>query len=273
MTHVHNELARNPRRVIPRLALIFALAVPAFVTGCATLDDSVSFELASQPRVYRDQWARKSAPLVYVQPAEHADGQLTAVFVPFRVTQPITDPEMIGYTQARVVWQTWLAKRIFSVMEFDAASGPFRRDRAVALARARGADLAIGGFVTYYNAGGPRRKAKSPCKWKFTTRPRASSSGPWPSPRSCPPGPSTIISFSSRKRARPRIPCSRWPRPSPRTWGTFSPAGYRRWRARVSKKKTPRLPPQRIRHFRTCSREGLCPSPAVKSNWPLQSSG
>ncbi len=154
MDTARNIMARKARPVFPRILLCCVLALPVFATGCAIVDDRVNFDLASQPVVYRDQWARRQAPLVYVQPAEHADSQLTALFMPFRVTQSITEPEIIGYTQARIVWQTWLAQRIFSVIEFDADHGPFRRDRAIQLARARGADLAIGGFVTYYYAGG-----------------------------------------------------------------------------------------------------------------------
>ena len=160
MTNAHNKSVQKQRRGIADLVIAFVLVVPVFISGCASMNDNVRFDLASQPRVYRDQWVRKSEPLVHVQPAERVDGQLTAVFVPFRVTQPISDPEMIGYTQARIIWQTWLAKRVFSVMEFDAANGPFRRDRAVALARAKGADLAIGGFVTYYNAGGSEAESQ-----------------------------------------------------------------------------------------------------------------
>ncbi|MDL2209804.1 DUF4136 domain-containing protein [Desulfovibrio sp. OttesenSCG-928-O18] len=141
-------------RVIRRVVLCFALILPALVSGCATIDEHVSFDLASQPVVYRDQWARRDAPMVYVHPVEKTDMELTALFMPFRVTQKISEPEMIGYTQARVVWQTWLSKRLFSIMEFDGDHGPFRRDIAVNLAREKGADLAIGGFVTYYYAGG-----------------------------------------------------------------------------------------------------------------------
>lgn len=133
----------------------FAVFVAALLAGCAVVDDTVSFDLASQPTIYRDQWARRDAPLVYVRPMEQSDREYTALFMPFRVTQKITDPEMIGYAQARTVWQTWLAKRLFSIMEFDGDHGPFRRDTAVRLAREKGADLAIGGFVTYYYAGGP----------------------------------------------------------------------------------------------------------------------
>ena len=91
---------------------------------------------------------------MHVQAAEVADTRLTALFVPFRVTQAITRPDVIGYSEARTVWQTWLSMRLFSVLEFDADHGPFRRDTALRKARAKGADLLIGGFVTYYYNGG-----------------------------------------------------------------------------------------------------------------------
>lgn len=142
------------RFAIKRLLLALALLLPSLVSGCATINDDVSFDFSGGATIYRDQWARREAPLVYVHPAEKSDVELTAVFMPFRVTQPITDPEIIGYSQARTVWQTWLSKRLFSIMEFDGDHGPFRRDIAVNLARQKGADLAIGGFVTYYYAGG-----------------------------------------------------------------------------------------------------------------------
>lgn len=146
------------RRFFTLGALCPALLLSAFLAGCSSvrgIQENVSFDLASQPTIFQDQWARRNPPLVYVHPAEPTDTQLTALFMPFRVTQPISEPEMIGYSQARIVWHNWLSKRLFSIMEFDGDHGPFRRDRAVALARAKGADLAIGGFVTYYYAGGP----------------------------------------------------------------------------------------------------------------------
>lgn len=145
------------RRCSARLILLLALVLPAFVSACGaygTVQDKVSFDLSGPPVIFQEQWARRDPPVVYIHPAEQADSQFTALFMPFRVTQPITDPEIIGYTQARVVWQTWLSKRLFSVIEFDGDHGPYRRDLALALARKRGADLAIGGFVTYYYAGG-----------------------------------------------------------------------------------------------------------------------
>jgi hypothetical protein len=89
-----------------------------------------------------------------VYPKDASGSDPSVLFVPFRVTQKITDPEMIGYAQSRTVYQTWLSMEIFPAMEYAAEQGPFRRDRALALAQAKGADLVVGGFVTYYLAGG-----------------------------------------------------------------------------------------------------------------------
>lgn len=157
MDYACNAFTRKARTGLFRALLGLVLTLPAVVAGCAvmdTVDDRVKFDLTGPPTIYRDQWARRQPPVVYVQPAESSESQLTAMFFPFRVTQKISDPEIIGHTQGRVFWQTWLNQRLFSIIEFDADHGPYRRDRAIALARARGADLAIGGFVTYYYAGG-----------------------------------------------------------------------------------------------------------------------
>lgn len=155
MQYVRTEAARSPRRIWPKALLFFAVLLPGLAAGCAGVQERTRFDLAGDFTVFHDQQAKRGAPVVHVQPADAADAPLTALMMPFRVTQKISDPEMVGYSQARVVWQTWLAQRLFSVLEFEGNNEPYRRDRAVALARARGADLAIGGFVTYYYAGGP----------------------------------------------------------------------------------------------------------------------
>lgn len=133
------------------------LLLALLLSGCSTMkavEEQTYFELGSQPIVYRDQWARRDPPQVYVQPKEAVGATPSALFVPFRVTQPITNPEIVGYSQARIVWQTWLAMQIFPAMEFASDLGPYRRDRALALARSKGADVVVGGFVTYFYAGG-----------------------------------------------------------------------------------------------------------------------
>lgn len=136
------------------LLLLIALL---FITGCATargVDEHADFDLASQGTIYRDQWVRKSPPEVHVRPAKPMPHAPKVLFMPFRVTQDMENPKLIGYTAGRTVWQTWLSMQIFPMMEFSGDDTPYRRDRAVQMARHRGADLVVGGFVTYLYAGG-----------------------------------------------------------------------------------------------------------------------
>lgn len=125
--------------------------------GCATMtsvDDHVDFELASKTTIYRDQWVRRNPPEVHVRPNAPASKAPTVLFIPFRVTQPIKQPGMIGYSVARNIYHTWATMQIFPAMEFSGDDTPYRRDLAVQLGKQRGADMVVGGFVTYIYAGG-----------------------------------------------------------------------------------------------------------------------
>ena len=148
-----NPLSRECRYFLLPLLVLLCLAL----SGCATmnaLDERVSVSLGEPITIHREQWVRRSQPVVHVHPNERASASPTVLFVPFRVTQPITQPDMVGYAEARIVWQTWLSMQLFPAMEFAGDHGPYRRDTAMALARGKGADVLIGGFVTYYYSGG-----------------------------------------------------------------------------------------------------------------------
>lgn len=126
-------------------------------SGCTTvrgIDEHVVVDPAGKNIVYRESWVQRNPPDVHVSPASAAPADLKVLFIPFRVTQPIDNPTILGYSTARVFWQTWLQMQLFPSMEFTGDDTPYRRDRAVALARNRGADLVVGGFVTYVYAGG-----------------------------------------------------------------------------------------------------------------------
>lgn len=135
---------------------LYLLLLCVLLSGCATvqgIDDHSSIDLNSQT-IYRDQWVRKSPLEVHVQPARQATYAPKALFIPFRVTQNMENSNAVGYSAARTVWQTWLTMQLFPAMEFTGDPTPYRRDRAVQLGRARGANIVIGGFVTYLYAGG-----------------------------------------------------------------------------------------------------------------------
>lgn len=141
-----------------RLAALFlCFALACIFSACSTargVDEHLWFDPSSKTTVYKDSWVQRNPPEVHVQPLSAAPSDIRVLFVPFRVTQPMDNPTIFGFTTARTVWQTWLTMRIFPNLEFSGDDTPYRRDRAVQLARARGADLVIGGFVTYVYAGG-----------------------------------------------------------------------------------------------------------------------
>lgn len=137
--------------------LFLCLIVLFAATGCSTMrgiDEQVHFNPSDKITFYRDSWVQRNPPEVHVSPSSGAPSDLKVLFIPFRVTQPMDHPGILGYTTARTVWQTWLTMQLFPNLEFTGDDTPYRRDRAVALARARGADMVVGGFVTYVYAGG-----------------------------------------------------------------------------------------------------------------------
>ncbi|MDL2291036.1 hypothetical protein LJC09_02925 [Desulfovibrio sp. OttesenSCG-928-F20] len=127
------------------------------LAGCVTargVQEHVWFDPTGKITVYQDQWVQRNPPELHVQPASAPPMDMRVLFIPFRVTQPIDNPTILGYSTARTFWQTWLTMRLFPGLEFSGDDTPYRRDRAVQLARARGADMVVGGFVTYVYAGG-----------------------------------------------------------------------------------------------------------------------
>ena len=105
----------------------FLLLSILLVSGCATgrgIDEHVEFSPATKSKIYRDQWVHRSPPEVHVRPAHAAGGSYKVLFIPFRVTQPSADPNIMGYTVARVVWQTWLSMQLFPAMEFSGEPPP-----------------------------------------------------------------------------------------------------------------------------------------------------
>lgn len=141
-----------------RLSLLFILCGLAFaLAACQTVrgvQEHAWVDPSNKITFYQDQWVQRGPPEVHVQPATGAPSDMRVLFIPFRVTQPMDNPTILGYGTARTVWQTWLSMRLFPNLEFSGDDTPYRRDRAVQLGRARGADMVVGGFVTYVYAGG-----------------------------------------------------------------------------------------------------------------------
>ena len=137
---------------------LVCLLLALFLFGCGAtgrgFDEHIYIDPTGKNMIYRDQWVQRNPPEVHVQPVSHEGSSLKVLFIPFRVTQPMDNPNIAGYSIARIVWQTWLTMQLFPAMEFTGDDTPYRRDRAVQLGRMRGADMVVGGFVTYLYAGG-----------------------------------------------------------------------------------------------------------------------
>lgn len=150
---------RRENRLLQSFFFIVAIIILAAtgLTGCTTwrsLDEHVNFNPGNKITFFRDNWVQRNPPEVHVEPASSAPDEARVLFIPFRVTQNIENPSILGYGAARTFWQTWLTMQVFPALEFSADDTPYRRDRAIQLARARQADIVVGGFVTYVYAGG-----------------------------------------------------------------------------------------------------------------------
>lgn len=145
-----------------RRHLVLSLSLFLTLSGCA----GSTADLASTPVLQTEPLVTVPyAPQIYVHPAGYAERPLTAVFLPFRMEQAMENSSHYGREIARFFHQTWLSEKLFPVMEFvegakvQGQQGSFGQAQAVAIARAKGADLAITGRVTRFLAGGGAGKS------------------------------------------------------------------------------------------------------------------
>lgn len=138
-----------------RLFILLTALVTLLTVSCASPPRvSVDMDLASQPTFYLDDWVRRGHPQVMVRPEGRPEVPPNALFIPLRVTQQMQQPSIVGLNVSRMVWQTWLQQRVFPVIEFADQTTPYRQDLALRLARMKGAQVVIGGYITYFVEGG-----------------------------------------------------------------------------------------------------------------------
>lgn len=142
------------------MGLFSLLTLILLLAGCSTIaNQNTVYMDASQRTIYKDQLVSRTEPIVHVYPKNTVD-DLRVLMLPFSVTQKIENADLVGYSISRIFWQTWAGMQSFHNMEFVPDAGRFRRDRAIALGRAKGADMVIGGFVTYILDGGTRTQSQ-----------------------------------------------------------------------------------------------------------------
>lgn len=151
---------QRARHAARRPLLVLLLLLPLVMSCSGPPKAGVYIDLASQPIFYMDDWVRRGNPQVSVRPATPPNRRLTALFVPFRVTQQMEKPGVVGLEVSRQIWQTWLSEKVFPVIEFAENATPYRRDLAMQMAALRGAQLLVGGYVTHYVNGGTSGDSK-----------------------------------------------------------------------------------------------------------------
>lgn len=131
--------------------LLAALVATLILVGCA-----VEPKLADKHAVYIDSWTKRGNPEVYVEPMKAPPVPVSALIVPFQVTQDIAYAQDLGEQLTRVVWQTWTRDRVFPKLLYEANLKTASTPQAVAMARKMGVDVVIVGKITYVMSGGTR---------------------------------------------------------------------------------------------------------------------
>lgn len=143
---------------LTRLAIIPLLLFA--VLGCARSPDdsfssvSLTGDFAAPFQILTDNFVRRQKPAVYVQPQAPLGHKPTALFVPLRMVQQINNAVTFSDMLSRQIWQVWLSLGIFRTLEFDPYAGPFDRARALAIAKKKGAEILVGGYINHYFDGG-----------------------------------------------------------------------------------------------------------------------
>lgn len=145
-------------RHVLRIALVLCLLLASL--GCARSPDdsyssiSLTGDFSTPFQVLTDNFVRRQKPVVYVHPQGALDHKPTALFVPLRMVQQINNAVTFSDMLSRQIWQVWLSLGIFQTLEYAPFAGPFDRERALAIARQKGAEVLVGGYINHYMDGG-----------------------------------------------------------------------------------------------------------------------
>lgn len=143
------------RHILALPALLLSLAL----TACSShvSDAELDYRLQGRSSVTtRAEVQKADAPLILLAPAAAPLREPTALFLPPRMRQSLSDGAHQGRELGQMVWRAWLAQRVFPLMQYD-AEHPWRGPAdGLALARAYGADLVVGGEVVRVLGGGSR---------------------------------------------------------------------------------------------------------------------
>ena len=144
-----------------RLWALFGVLLMA--GGCASTSDSAgrrNLDLTTPGTLYADSKVYLGDMQVMVHPNVNMEQAPTALFVPLGLTQAMHDSLPVSEGVSRQVWQQFLSEGTFPTLELANMAPPYRVDLALPLAQAKGADMLVGGYITYYLDGGQTGTSK-----------------------------------------------------------------------------------------------------------------
>lgn len=145
---------------IAKSRLCVMLLLISVCLGCARSQDdsyssiSITGDFSTPFQIKTDNFVRRQPPAVYVHPQTPLGHKPTALFVPLRTVQQMTNAVTFSDLLSRQIWQIWLSQGAFNTLEYAPQAGPFNRERALALARQKGAEVVVGGYINHYMDGG-----------------------------------------------------------------------------------------------------------------------
>jgi len=153
-------------RVFNLIACLMVLAWAGSLSGCGRVSDAVvdTVDWAGnywEPSIGTQEFTtdapvERNQPSILLHPTNTPGSPLTALAYPMRVTQPISNPVVLGRALGRVFWQTWSQAKVFPTLIYEEEAEWPGLARALAAARARDVDLVIRGEIPYYLDGGSK---------------------------------------------------------------------------------------------------------------------
>lgn len=149
---------------MPSLLRLWALVCLTLVAGgCSPLHDPAgggTIDLTTPGTLYTNSKIYRGDIQVMVHPNINLEQPPAALFVPLGLTQAMHDSLPVSEGVSRQVWQQFLSEGTFSTLELADMAPPYRTDLALPLARSKGADMLVGGYITYYLDGGQTGNTK-----------------------------------------------------------------------------------------------------------------
>ncbi len=146
------------KKFTPVTLLLLAMFILAQLISCVSVGSNPSMsmhgEMATPFHLTSDTPVTVSPIRVYVQPTGYPTDPLRGLFVPLRVTQDVAQSMHLSRSLSRQIWQVWLAQSAFAVLEYDESTIPYQVTDALAMARAKGANVLVGGYISHYLDGG-----------------------------------------------------------------------------------------------------------------------